>query len=70
MHFIEILIYNVFLYSFQLDHIPIYAELPNSIVGKKISFNVSFKGDSTKFGYSPYVVDCYLDDQNIIDEWL
>ncbi|WZZ44650.1 hypothetical protein YC2023_040909 [Brassica napus] len=53
-----------------LDHIPIYAELPNSIVGKKISFNVSLKGDSTKFGYSPYLVDCYLDDQNIIDEWL
>ncbi|KAF3537870.1 hypothetical protein F2Q69_00022091 [Brassica cretica] len=33
-------------------------------------YEVSLKRDNNKFGDSPYVLDCYLDDKDIIDEWL
>lgn len=34
------------------------------------SFKVTLKGDNNKFGNWPFVVDCDLDDEDIIDEWL
>ncbi|KAL0715132.1 hypothetical protein Bca4012_064454 [Brassica carinata] len=54
----------------ELDHIPVYPELLDSIVGKRVLFKVTLKGKNNKFVNSPLVVDCVLEDEDMIDEWL
>ncbi|KAL0696327.1 hypothetical protein Bca4012_063507 [Brassica carinata] len=53
----------------ELDHIPVYSELLDSIVGKRVLFKVTLKDENNKFVNSPLVVDCVLDDEDMIDEW-
>ncbi|KAL0846674.1 hypothetical protein Bca101_019920 [Brassica carinata] len=54
----------------ELDHIPVYPELLDSIVEKRVLFKVTLKVKNNKFVNSPLVVDCVLEDEDMIDEWL
>lgn len=58
------------MYSFQLDHLPVYSWVDWFRCWEENFFKVSLKDNNNKFGNSHYVVDCYLNDQDIIDELL